>query len=464
MLALPTVLAFFGGGYGTRRYTAALAIVLAILAVVVVLAPWPLVPRGRPLAALLALAALCGLTAVSIAWAPVLGDAAHDSYRLLLYCAAFLLALCCLRPAPLRRRVPELLLAGIAVVALYSLAGRLFPGVVDATNAPGAGDRLNQPLRYWNALGVLMAIGIVLAIATASDRERPPRLRALACALAAPCGVALILTYSRASWLALGAGVVFLIALRPRRSTAVAAALALGGVGLLGGIVQAFGAVLHLEGARGAQGAVFAALTLAVAAGVAFACLRLLDGPRAEDPLPLGAGVRRALAVAAIPVAIGIGVAIAFQGERTENVKTGPGRVVTLQTNRDAIWGVALDAFADHPVAGVGSGGFQGEWLRERDERDRALDAHSLYIETLAELGLVGALILAALLAAIGTGVAAGWRRRPGDPVLVAAIAGLVAFAVHAAFDWDWEVPAVTLVALALAAAALRDPEPRLGP
>jgi O-antigen ligase len=130
--------------------------------------------------------------------------------------------------------------------------------------------------------------------------------------------------------------------------------------------------------------------------------------------------------------------------------------VARLDTNRDALWGVALDAFAAHPVTGVGTSSFAVEWLREREETDRALDAHSLYIETLAELGLVGGLLLAAFLAVVVAGIVAAARAAPRDPVVVAGTAAVAAFAVHAGFDWDWEMPALGITALVLVAALLQ--------
>jgi hypothetical protein len=79
----------------------------------------------------------------------------------------------------------------------------------------------------------------------------------------------------------------------------------------------------------------------------------------------------------------------------------------------------------------------------------RVHDAHGLYIETLAELGPFG---LVLLLVALLLPLAAALRRTRS--VLVGPIAGAyVAFLVHAASDWDWELPAVTLVALACGAA-----------
>jgi O-antigen ligase len=79
-----------------------------------------------------------------------------------------------------------------------------------------------------------------------------------------------------------------------------------------------------------------------------------------------------------------------------------------------------------------------------------ARDAHSLYVETLAELGPVG---LALLLLALAVPLLA--LRSRGDPLLAAAGAGYVAFLVHAGVDWDWEQPSVTLAGLACGACVL---------
>jgi O-antigen ligase len=122
---------------------------------------------------------------------------------------------------------------------------------------------------------------------------------------------------------------------------------------------------------------------------------------------------------------------------------TGTQRLVSAQSNRSAYWRVALEVFADHPLRGIGSGSFQVEWLKRRPFAESVRDAHSLYLETAAELGLVGVACLAVFLA--GCGLAA----RRGPP---AAVAALGAFALHAGIDWDWEMPALSLIPILLVA------------
>jgi tetratricopeptide (TPR) repeat protein len=83
-------------------------------------------------------------------------------------------------------------------------------------------------------------------------------------------------------------------------------------------------------------------------------------------------------------------------------------------------------------------------------------DAHSLYLQTLGELGIVG---LALLLIALLTPLAAAVRARK-EPLIAAATAAYVAYLVHAAGDWDWQLAGVTVPAILLGAvlvAASRD-------
>jgi hypothetical protein len=87
-------------------------------------------------------------------------------------------------------------------------------------------------------------------------------------------------------------------------------------------------------------------------------------------------------------------------------------------------------------------------WQSNPDASFKVRDAHSFYLETLAELGTVG-LVLVALLFVVPLGVGLFVRREAFLPGVLAAFA---AFVVHAGVDWDWELGAVTLTALFLGA------------
>ena len=126
--------------------------------------PFPASRAGR--VALAGLAGLAVWSAVSLAWAPLVGPAVDSVQRLLLYTGALLAAVALLRQ-PLAARAAEPVLAlGALVVIGYGLSGRLLPGVIDliSDRSYGAGGRLEQPITYWNAEGLLAAMGLLLCV------------------------------------------------------------------------------------------------------------------------------------------------------------------------------------------------------------------------------------------------------------------------------------------------------------
>jgi O-antigen ligase len=461
LFAGPTVIAFHDGGTEARSVAAMAVLAFGLLGALAVFGSWPVVESWWPLLGVAALGLLAAWTGASIAWARASQQAVDDADRVVAYLAVFALAAALMRRPRVRRLAPDALLAGTVVVALYALAGRLLPDLVDETLVKQAGDRLHQPLGYWNALGALMGFGLVLAVAVAGNESRALWWRAGACAAAMPCGLACVLTFSRGAWIATIAGLVTVVATRARRGSAIAAALALVGTVGLGLALRAAPAVLSLDGGQSrqaSQGRLVALLALAVAGAVAFAFARLARTRGAGRPLPRA--IRRVTAMAIVPLALGFGALVAFNVEQAPHLSDSASRVTTLKTYRGDYWRVALGSFADHPVAGVGTGSFHVEWWRERHSDQFAFDAHSLYLETLAELGAVGGLLLGGFIVTVVLGLRRRWRALPDDPLLAAAAGVLAAFAVHAGLDWDWEMPAVTLVALILAAAALQRPAP----
>jgi O-antigen ligase len=131
-------------------------------------------------------------------------------------------------------------------------------------------------------------------------------------------------------------------------------------------------------------------------------------------------------------------------------------RLRSLKTNRLKYWDVALHGFADSPLRGTGTRGFATLWLEKRSITETATDAHSLYVETLVELGLVGVVLLAAFLGGAAVAAARVYRSgQRGRTLATGWIAAGAVFLVHAGVDWDWEMPAVTFIFLALAGASL---------
>jgi O-Antigen ligase len=466
----PTALAFYSGGFFDRpRLVAGIAAwVLVAVAAAVAERPLPASRSGR--LALAGLVALCAWTALSYAWAPLGERVQDDAERLMLYAGYFAAAVALLRGPVVRAALEPLLALGALIVVGYGLSERLFPGLVELDRSRTAAGRLEQPLTYWNALGALAAIGLVIAIRVAGDQARGRAVRAAAAAGGVPLVLGVYLSFSRGALAALAAGVLVLLALAPAGRAQVRAAisvLACGGLASL--VATALPTVQSLElGKRGDPGdglVMFGALLVLSAAAAAAVLAPARGTGRREALLARMVLPRRSALVAVTAAALLAAVlaAAALEG-RPEAISpkegANPARLRSIDTNRYRYWDVALDSFAKHPVAGVGSGGFFVEWRRQRDRVDQTGEAHSLYIETLAELGLVGFGLLALFLG----GVAASGRRlhQRAPAAATGLAAGFVAWAVHAGLDWDWEMPAVTLVALALAASmvALADEYP----
>ena len=215
LLAGPTVLAFFSGGFFAEpRLIAAIVTWALVLALAVSGDP----PLPRELPGALALGGLAFLTvwsAVSIAWAPLGGPAVETVQRLVLYTGALAVAGTALRIPSLARAVEPALAAGATIVIGYGLAGRLLPGAIHLARSERAGGRLEQPITYWNAEGLLAAVGLVLCARLAGDTSRPRAVRILAAAAAVPLGAGVYLSYSRGAIAAALAGLLVLVAAAP---------------------------------------------------------------------------------------------------------------------------------------------------------------------------------------------------------------------------------------------------------
>ena len=114
--------------------------------------------------------------------------------------------------------------------------------------------------------------------------------------------------------------------------------------------------------------------------------------------------------------------------------------------NRLPLWRVAWREFEKKPVLGQGAGTFENSWDRfGRASAGSVVNAHNLYAENLDTLGIVGTGLL--VITILGVLIAALVRARgPSRPVYGAIFAVMVMWALHAAIDWDWQMPVLTIV------------------
>jgi hypothetical protein len=121
--------------------------------------------------------------------------------------------------------------------------------------------------------------------------------------------------------------------------------------------------------------------------------------------------------------------------------------------------------FRHSPLHGEGAGTYALAWAIHRPANFgpyQVVNAHSLYVENLSDLGLVGLGLIVVLLGTILYSVA---RRISGaSRSLYAAIfAVTLAWAFEAGLDWQWQMPVVTALVLSLGALAIARPA-REGP
>ncbi len=413
-------------------------------------------------------------TLVSASWSGSPARALVEYDRVLLYLLAFLVLGALGRSQARLRWLMRGVAAGTFIVCACGLATRLAPDVWPVASSV-AKDRLSYPVTYWNALGLLAAVGIVLCFALTSDAREAPAGRVLAAGALPVLGATLLLTFSRGS---IAAGAVGLVAVvlvgRPR---ALLSGLLVAVPTVAVAVIAAYGADLLASpdpttAAAAVQGHdVARVVALCVGAAVlARGVLLLLDRQMARIRLPAalrGAGVRYAASAAALTALVVVVVASGapraverqytrfVSGDAVQNTGDSRERLTNPGNNgRLTQWRVALEAYRANPIRGRGAGTYALSWTQNRRDTFQVEDAHSLYLEVLGELGAVGlALVVVVLLLVLG-----GLLRcaRGPDRVVGAALFGAaVAWALHAGIDWDWEMPAVTLWVFAAGGLAL---------
>jgi O-Antigen ligase len=465
-------LALAGGGFDVgSRHPAGLAAWLVVVALILA-GTASRATLAKPFYWAVALiGGLSLLSAMSSLWSGSVELSVIDADRALAYLGFFLAAFLIAQTEKRRQRFAEGLVIGLALLALLGLASRLLPHVLEVSNSLGSGPRLRYPLGYWNANGAAFGIAVALLL-WSSRRAAWTGLRLLSAALLPAVLLALYFTYSRGGLLALAVAVGCTIALSRDRFWLLAT-LAIGTIGALPALL-AVQARRDLADNLASQAAVDqgvtvllillagTALTLALFAGLNRVERRQgrLAGRAVElsrDPRLLR-GVALAVAVAAIGVAVAIGgrawdqfsdsdVQFPDRPEQHFSEFNGAGR--------HDFYRVALDAFGEKPLLGTGAGTYEFSWEQHRSILLPVHDAHSLYLEAFAELGLAGGLLVLALVGLLlWTGFCA-WRAAPHPQreLYAALLAAILAFAVVAGFDWFWEI--ATLGAVFFGAAAV---------
>ncbi len=454
------------------------------------------------------LLALAALSALSVIWSVQPDASWQNAGRLFAYGAVFALAVVFAHAAPARWSavLGGVLLAAVAVCG-YALLTKVFPDAIGAKQNYGpVYARLREPYGYWNAIGLAAALGAIVCMWLGARRAGHALLNALAYPAMGLVLVTVMLAYSRGALAALVAGLALWLCLVPLRLRGVAV-LCAGAVGA--GVVVAWDFSQHALttdntplAARVSAGHQLGVLLVAVLVGLTLAGLAIgfFDGRHAPSPRTrrrVGAVLLSLPVIAVIAVAGALTVShrglfgsISHTAGTLTNPNAavpanGPGRLTAIGSVRARYWNEALEIFQDHPLFGVGAEGYETARLRYRTAFINVGQAHGFIVQTLADLGLAGLLVVLVLLGSWLTAAGrathpfnrrwSGWRWRPlvgGERVYSAERVGLLTmvclvatFGVHSFVDWTWYVPGLACTALLCAGwVAGRNGDARVSP
>jgi hypothetical protein len=493
----------FGAAGGSELSRTTIVEVLAVLAggaIIAAAIAWGGAGRQYGATCIALFAALAALTALSVTWAEVPSLAYVETGRTLAYLAIFAGAVAGARLAP--RATPAvvtgIVLAAVAAV-LYAFAARIWPASIGENEIS---NRIGQPFEYWNAVGSAAALAVPGLFWLATHRAGALAGRVLAYPALGACVLALLLTQSRGALAAAIVGTLLWLAITPLRLRTLPAiglpALAAAPVAAWALSKDAFSTPAEPLAVKQSIAGEFGLLVVLMLLGLTVVGLLVNLGLTRGIP-PLQA--RRRIGIAALVLACAAPLAaftsVAFSdrgiggtiGDRVDQLTSesqtsptdqGAGRLTQASSTRGKYWREAGRVFSDRPWVGLGAGNFQTARLRHRTDASVTRHAHGFVPQTMADLGIVGLAITAALLlawlfaAARATGLVPrrNGERRDWDSDRLGLVAlGLTAivFGLQSAIDWTWFVPGPTAMALVGAGfvagrAPLGQPAAALGP
>ncbi|MEV4423672.1 O-antigen ligase family protein [Patulibacter sp. NPDC049589] len=492
-LAVGTGVAFAGGGYG--QTASAVAICLTALLSIAVGAMVAgglgrMLPRRDAALGVLLLLAFAAWSLIATAWSvrpdrSIAWGALVAGYALTVFVAG-----AAARIAPSARAIAVgALIAGSVVLCGVAIVGRMSPDTAVTIGGLDNAIRLRGPLDYWNALGLVAAIGALAAARQAVEGDRPVAWRVAAGAVVPPLIATLLLSQSRGAIVALVVGIVVVAvssgAARLRLpamialSTAAAAPLAITATGRVEG-----SAVVSTDGRAAVLGGIVAAIVLG---GVIALAIRAAEERIAWDPRKTAGVLRAGTVVGLVALVIAAGAFVAKEGgpgtaltslrDSVASVDevapvSGADRLLSVSSsNRTGWWAEAVGAWADRPLEGWGPSSFGTVRKDYRQDTTEVTQPHSLPLQVLAETGVIGfALLGGALWVLMRVGVRRLRRMReeridPKQLALQATLLGAAAaWLVQSAIDWHFDLPGVTMPVLAGLAVAAAAPAPRRTP
>ena len=419
---------------------------------------WGLIPLPRPARPAAAFAALFAAVVVwmslSVLWSVAPDRSWEYANRALVYLAFLVVGLVVgAWRQPLRWVAMGAGAVSTAVVG-WALAGKVVPDLFPDGERVA---RLRDPLAYWNALAVVAAFAILFGLWAASRREHHVWVRAAGAWAVFVSTIALLLTYSRGGAVVAVIVVATLVALvRERVQVLATLAVALPpalAISLWAFATDGIAANGQPYDDRLEAGLVLGALLLVGGALVVAAALQLVRYERHADRVPLPTARQTVVAAGAIAVVVVlVAVAGGWAGRALDDFTNpptgqGPKRFTSVSSSRRwEWWEESWRLFERDPVGGSGAGSFFIARRPYRTDLIVVAEPHSLPIQFLGELGIVGFALLVGLVGTGATAVVGAVRRLDGAERTAGTALALapLAYLLHTLVDYDWDFVALT--------------------
>jgi hypothetical protein len=261
--------------------------------------------------------------------------------------------------------------------------------------------------------------------------------------------------------------VVMFVLLTPRRWGALAAVVVAGGAGAVAvAVLVPKNALVNgqMDTALGVQQGHHAALWIGVTCVVtALVWLGLAElGKRVPAPSRIVGQVTAAVLVVFVLVVIVVAHPIRQFDTFKSNAAVGNAHgtqttnhlLNTSGSGRWQFWTAAVSEFRAHPLNGGGAGSWLAWWLEHPVIPAFTQYAHSLYLESLAELGIIGLLLIASAVVVAVVGAVRSALLLESAEVAAAAACGIAFFAA-AAYDWVWQLAGIAVVGVGMLGFAL---------
>ncbi len=424
---------------------------------------------------------------LSVTWSYRPEDSFAEFLRAVLYLAGFALFYLFLAKRRWLRWLGHLFVAIAFLAALAALKTKIFPDVQE----PVFDLRLSWPLTYWNALALMMVMAFPIGLRAIAEKGAALALRMYYAITLFTLLVVLFFTVSRGGMIFLAVALaIYLVFAVDRLRALLQAGVAIFWTGLTVGFCYIFlpamvavcyqskscpeGPSQSLRSSQG-HGLGILLLVLFAAAAASQALIWWLEG-KVQISAALGRRIGIGLAVAAAVIILGAGTAVMvkkggpvtfvrnqantmFSTQRAQPVEDPAQRLLSDQSERPQEYKISLETLAAHPLTGTGANTWEVSWLKNRPYEMPVKNGHSLFFDTLAELGIIGGGLLVAFVAVFFVNSIRDLRflgRSRHREIYGAFFAASVVLILHSFMDWDWQMPVIFLPFLFFTGALLR--------